>query len=92
MMSDEDFSREVSVRITLGHLLLAWEVMSSKFSDLGANESLSEEERRAVWGLADLLEKALVEHGITGRPQVEWETLIFKANAYIKNVPVDFLD
>jgi hypothetical protein len=92
MTSDEDFSREVSVPITLGHVLLAWEVMSSKFSDLRSNESLSEEERRAIWGLADLLEKVLVEHGITGRPQAEWETLISKANAYIQTVPVDFLD
>jgi hypothetical protein len=91
-MNVEDFAKEVSVKITLGHLLLSWEVMSNKFSDLISNESFSEDERRALWGLADLLEKTLVENGIDGRPQAEWERLISQTRQYIRSVPVDFLD
>jgi hypothetical protein len=92
IMNTEDFSKEVPVKITLGHLLLAWEVMANKFSDLRSNESLSEDERRAIWGLADLLEKTLIENGIDGRPQAEWENLVSQAKIYIRSVPVDFLE
>ena len=91
-MEAEDFSKEISIKITLGHLLLAWEVLSDKFSDLQSHGSLSEEERRAIWGLADLLENSLAENGVTGRPQAEWEALINKAKEYMKTVPVDFLE
>lgn len=91
-MEAVEFAKEVSVKITLGHLLLAWQVMSDKFSDLRSYETLSEEERRAIWGLADLLENALVENDISGRPQVEWEALISKAKDFIKTIPIEFLD
>ncbi len=30
-MEAEDFPKETSIKITLGHLLLAWEVLSDKF-------------------------------------------------------------
>lgn len=91
-MNAEEFSKEVPLKITLGHLLLAWEVMANKFSDLRSSESLSEDERRAIWALADLLENALVENGVDGRPQAEWEQLVSQAKQYIRTVPVDFLD
>lgn len=78
--------------IPLGHILLAWETLSDKFSDLRSNDALSEEERRAIWGLADLLENALVENGLGNRPQVEWEALIKSSKEFIKTIPVDFLD
>ena len=91
-MRPEDLSKEVAVKITLGHLLLAWEVLSDKFSDLRSNGTLSEEEMRSIWGLADLLEKALIDNGIAGRSQDEWISLISKAKDFIKNIPVDFLD
>lgn len=87
----EDFSKETSIKISLGHLLLAWEVMSNKFSDLQSYSSLSEEERKAIWGLADLLENSLLENGVDGKPPAEWEALINKAKEFMKTVPVDFL-
>ena len=64
-METENLSKEISIKISLGHLLLAWEVMSEKFSDLQPHDSLLEEVKRAIWGLADLLEKSLVENSIT---------------------------
>ena len=91
-MEAEDFPKETSIKITLGHLLLAWEDLSDKFSDLQSHDSLSEEERRAIWGLADLLESSLAENGVNGKPQAEWAMLISKAKEYMKTVPVDFLE
>lgn len=91
-MDTEDLSREVSLKMTVGHLFLAWEVMSDKFSDLRSNDDLSEEERRAIWGLADLLERALVENGIGAMPQVECEALSERAREFAKHIPVDCLD
>ncbi|SNB85913.1 hypothetical protein SAMN02745900_04838 [Pseudomonas sp. URIL14HWK12:I8] len=32
-MKTEDSPKETSIKITLGHLLLVWEVLSDKFSD-----------------------------------------------------------
>ncbi len=91
-MDAEDFSKEASIKIPLGHLLLAWEVTSDKFSDLQPYDSLSNEEKRAIWGLADLLEKSLIENGVTETPKPEWEALINRAKEFMKKVPVDFLD
>ena len=91
-MEAEDFSTEISIKITLGHLLFAWEVLSNKFSELQSHDSLSEEERRTIWGLADLLENSLVENGVTGMPPAEWAEIISKAKEYMKTVPVDFLE
>jgi hypothetical protein len=91
-MKDEDLSRRITIEISLGHILLAWETLSDKFSDLRSNDALSEQERRAIWGLADLLERALVENGIGSRPQAEWEALIEDSKEFINTISVDFLD
>lgn len=91
-MKDDDLAKVVSVKFSLGHILLAWETLSDKFSDLRSNDALSEEEIRAIWGLADLLERALLENGFGNRPQAEWEALIENSKEFIKTVPVDFLD
>jgi hypothetical protein len=87
-----DFSKRTFVQIPLGHLLLAWDVLSEKFSDLHSNDSLSEEEKRAIWGLVDLLENTLVANGVTSRSQAEWSLLIDQAKQYMKTLPVDFLE
>ena len=91
-MKDEDLSKMVSIQVPLGHLLLAWETLSNKFSDLRSNDTLSEEEKRAIWGLADLLENALVDSGIDSRQKTEWEALIDRSKEFIKKIPIDFLD
>jgi hypothetical protein len=91
-METEDLSKETTVKITLGHLLLAWEVLSDKFSDLRSCGNLSEEEMRAIWGLADLLEKTLIGNGVSGRSQEEWKSLVSRATDFIRSVPADFLN
>ncbi len=91
-MEDADVSKVVSIQIPLGHALLAWETLSNKFSDLQANNLLSDEERRSIWGLADLLENILAQNGFDARPQAEWQALINQSKAFIKTIPVEFLD
>jgi hypothetical protein len=91
-MKDEDFFKVVSVKITLGHLLLVWDIMSNKFSDLKSNEYLSEDDKKAIWGLTDLLENSLIANDITNMPQAEWESLVAKAKEFIRTISVDFLD
>jgi len=91
-MKHEKLSEVISIDMPLGHVLLAWETLSDKFSDLGSNDALSEEERRAIWGLADVLENALVENGLGNRPRSEWEALVQRSKAFIKTIHVDFLD
>ena len=91
-MTEKDLSKLVAVEIPLGHILLAWETLSDKFSDLRSNDALSEEERRAIWGLADVLENALIDNGLSCKPQSEWDALIESSKKFIKNIPVDFLD
>lgn len=87
-----DLSQEVSMEITIGHLFLAWQVMSEKFSALRSNDDLLEEERWAIWGLADLLEWTLVENGVGGMTHDEWDALCEKAREFAKNIPVDCLE
>jgi hypothetical protein len=91
-MKDHDLSKVVSVEISLGHVLLAWETLSDKFSDLRSNAALSEEERSAIWGLADLLESALVTNGLGSMPHEVWESAVTASKEHIKTVTVDFLD
>lgn len=91
-MKSEELSKVVSVQIPLGHVLLVLETLSNKFSDLRSNDKLSEEERKAIWGLADLFEVALVENGFSDRPQAEWEALVDSSKEFIKSIPVDFLN
>ena len=92
-MGAEDLSREISRKITVGHLFLAWETLSSKFSErLQWDDDFSEDEKRAIWGLEDILERALVENGLGNMPRDEWEAFYSRARAFAVNNPVDCLD
>lgn len=91
-MANVDLTREISIKISLGHLILAWETMSSKLSDLNSNTNLSPEEKKAIWALADLLESSLVDNGVSAMHKDEWSALIAKATQFIKAMPADFLE
>lgn len=91
-MSDEDLSKQTSVRLPLGHLLIVWSVLSDKLAGPPFNDQFTAEERRAIWGLQDLCEKVLIKNGITSKPAKEWDQLIVKATEFVKTIPVEFLD
>ena len=90
--TDIDLSKPVSINISLGHLLFVWETMSAKLSTLNDRDDMSEDEKRAVWGLIDLMEPPLAESGLGTYSHAEWETLLARAAEVVRMTPVDFLD
>ena len=85
----DDLTKDTTISTSLGHLLLIWDILSSKLSGLPLNENFTEEEKRAIWGLEDLCERELIRNGITGKPQREWEQLVEAARKHVKSIPVD---
>jgi hypothetical protein len=55
-------------------------------------ESLTEDEKRAVWALEDLCERSLLESGISSRPEPEWNALVDAAKEHVQSIPVHYLD
>ena len=91
-MANEDLTKEALLKLSLGHLLVVWDVLSNKLAGTPFIERLTEEEKRAIWGLEDLCERSLLEQGVTSRPESEWESLLQAARTHVKTIPVDFLD
>ena len=85
---NHNFDETQSIELTTGHLLFLWETITQNLS--GEIDSLSEEEKRAIWGLEDLLENKLIEIGIKALPQAEWQDLIESARDHMASVPVEF--
>ena len=74
-MSGKDLTKEVSLQLPVGHLLIIWDILSNKLAGSPANCEFSEEEKRAIWALEDLCEQELINNGITARPEEEWNQL-----------------
>lgn len=84
--------KSVNIPITLGHALFVWETLNNHFSNLNNNPNLSENEKKAMWGLTDLIEETLVYHGITGDLD-NYQTLVKHAELHLQNqIKVDFVD
>jgi len=92
VMSNQNLASESSLKLSVGHLLAVWDVLSNKLSGTLFMDSLSEDEKRAVWALQDLCERALLERGISSLPAPEWEALVDAAKKHVRDIPVDFLD
>lgn len=91
-MANENLANEASLKLSIGHLIAVWEILANKLSGTPFLDSLSEDEKRAVWALQDLCEQGLVENGISGRPESEWNTLVDEAKEHVRSIPVEFLD
>ncbi|MCU7845946.1 MAG: hypothetical protein KZQ93_19100 [Candidatus Thiodiazotropha sp. (ex Monitilora ramsayi)] len=91
-MSEDDLSKEATVKMPVGHLLAVWGILSDKLSCSPLNDEFTEEEKRAVWGLQDLCEKELINQGYSSRPENEWNELMAKATEFVKTIPVEILD
>jgi len=91
-MSDEELNKEVSVKLSLGHLLIVWDILSNKLSGAPLNDEFTEEEKRAIWALEDLCEQELDNNGIRSKSDKEWNQLIEKATEFVKTIPTEFLD
>lgn len=89
-MSSEDLKKEATLTLSVGHLLIVWDILSNKFS--AYQSKFTEEEKRAIWALEDLCETALTHNGIKALPEQEWNHLMAEATKLVQTVPVEFLD
>jgi uncharacterized protein YajQ (UPF0234 family) len=91
-MPDDGFNKEAVIKLPIGHLLIIWNILSSKLANSEIHNDLTEEEKRALWSLEDLCEEELIKNGITGRPVKEWEKLIEDATEFVKTIPAEYLN
>ena len=71
---------------------MVWDVISNHLSGTPFIDSLSEDEKRAVWALDDLCERVLEENGVVARAQADWNELVEAAKVHVRTIPVDCLD
>lgn len=91
-MSGEGLNKDVYVKLPIGHLLIVWDILSNKLSGSPMNDKFTVEEKMAIWALEDLCEQELINSGITGKPEKEWNQLIEQATEFVKTIPVEFID
>ncbi|WP_321532938.1 hypothetical protein [uncultured Desulfuromonas sp.] len=91
-MSEENLSQEASLTLPVGHLLIIWNILSSKLSGSPLNDEFTGEEKRAIWALEDLCENELLNNGITAKTEKEWNQIIDRATEFVKTIPAEFLD
>jgi hypothetical protein len=91
-MASEDLTSRINLPLSLGHLIAAWDILANKLSGTSFMESLTEDEKRAVWALEDLCERSLVENGVSSRPEAEWNALVDAAKAHVRSTPVEHLE
>jgi hypothetical protein len=88
----EGFDKTATLLLPIGHLLVVWDVLSSRLTQTPYRDEFTEEEKRAIWALEDLCENELVRNGFGGRPEDEWKNLMNQAAEFVKTMPVEFLD
>lgn len=91
-MEDADLTKEAKLKMSIGHLIATWDIVSNRLSGTDFLNSLSEDEKRAIWALDDLLERTLMENGISSLPKPDWDQLVQSAKLHVRNIPVDYLD
>ena len=90
-MSKFDPNQEIETKISLGHVVVMWEILSEKLSGTPIIDEFTEDEKRAIWALEDLYERTLVNKGCTQKSD-DWAELLTKSREFIKTIPTDFLD
>ena len=88
----ENLDKKISTELSLGHLLVLWDILSNKVTGDELRKKFSEEELRAIWSFQDKCEQELTSIGITAKPETEWNELMQNALVHTKKLPVEFLD
>lgn len=91
-MKGSNLTDDASIKLSVGHLIVLWNLISNKLSCEPINDNFTEEEKRAVWAFEDLCEYELVKHGHGSKPKHDWDELITKAQEFCKTLPAEFLD
>jgi hypothetical protein len=85
-----DLSKKVPLNLSLGHLLVVWEILSNKLPGSPFFEALGAEEQRALFALQDLSDRVLLENGISALPMEEWDRLVQSAREHVASIPIDY--
>ena len=88
----EDLNKTVSTKMTLGHVLALWQILSNHKQFENLRDVFSEDEARAIWAFTDICEKQLVELGVGPKPEGEWNELVQKCLKHVRTIPVEYLD
>ncbi len=91
-MSDQKLDCVVSLDLTLGHVLVLWDLLQGKLAQVHSTHELSLGQKKAIWALEDICEEALIENGLSSRPEVEWNALVQAADKYAESIPADYVD
>jgi hypothetical protein len=91
-MDNEEFDKQATIHLPIGHLLVVWDVLANRLPETTYKEVFTEEDKRAIWALEDLCENELVRNGFGGRPEHEWNKLLSQATEFIKTIPAEFID
>lgn len=86
------FENEMTVRLSVGHILVLWDLLQGKLSRLHATHELNPGEKRALWGLEDICERSLVSAGYSCLPDAEWRKVVEEAGKYAEQIPADFVE
>ena len=87
-----DLNRIISTDLTLGHVLVLWEILSNNESFENLRDKFSEDEARAIWAFQDKCENELTKLGIGSKPEEEWNEIFQKALEHIRTLSVEFVD
>ena len=88
----EDLNKIVLTEMTLGHVLVLWEILSNNPSFENLRNKFSEDEARAIWAFQDICENELIKQDVGPKPEEQWNELVQKALKHVNTIPVEFLD
>jgi hypothetical protein len=91
-MTTEDLATEVPLKISVGHLLVVWDILANKLTTSPVLATLGDEEQRAMAALQDLCESTLQANGIVALPQADWDRLIQAAQVHVQRIPIEYDD
>ena len=88
----EALNHELTVELTVGHVLVLWDLLQGKLSQLHKTHELSAGEKRALWALEDICEESLISAGYSSLPSSDWENILKEARKYAESIPADCVE
>lgn len=87
-----NFGKTVNIPISLGHAFFVWEILNTHFDSLDTF-NLTHNEKKAIWGLSDLIEQTLIQEDMSEYDHAHYADLLKKAEHHLQHhVLVDFVD
>ena len=83
-MTKNKLLKRTNIKLSAGHLLVIWDVLSNKLSGSDFMGGLDKEEKRALWALQDMCERSLIKVEVSELPESEWNALVASAREHIR--------